>query len=93
MQNKKEAISITIDKDLIEDLDKLVKREGRSRSAIINAHLRHTVPVALGEKPLHEGLKPTTGQMMGIIREATKYMNDQLAKMRRRIEKLEEAST
>lgn len=90
MQNKKEAISITIDKDLIEMLAELEKREGRSRSAIINAHLKHSLPYALGKKPLHEAVEPTTpSQLIRMWRDYSEHHTKQLAKLEKRIEKLE----
>lgn len=78
MRERKEQISITIDKALLKQIDELAKRDGRSRSYLIESILKQSVPVMLGKAVLHEGREPTTRELLQIIH-----------KLENRIEKLE----
>lgn len=68
-------VSFSIERELIEQLDELAKKWGKSRSTTIATLLRASVPTALGRKPLHEGAEPD--------------LEIRLQDLERRVEKLE----
>lgn len=68
-------ICFSADRELIEQLDELAKRQNKSRSEMIKLLLKSTVPVALHGKPLHEAIEPT--------------VQEKLAELEARIKKLE----
>ena len=53
-------VCFSADKELIEQLNELAKRQNKSRSEMIKLLLKSTVPVALGKVPLREGVPTPT---------------------------------
>ena len=78
-------ISFSVERELIKKINKLTEKwkkigSAKSRSETIAILLRDSVPAALGERPLHEGLEPTIPELLKIIHD-----------LEVRVKKLEEA--